>query len=276
MLNRKIILCLLVAVILLTGCSDEVRYKVISFIFDGVPNPEEKEKVVLSDTLNVSDSVVNQQLLTELETPNIIFHSPYQKRKCIECHNQSSMGGMQNKMPELCYKCHENLGNKYKVLHGPVDAGYCNACHHPHYSKNENLLLKTGRELCLDCHLSEDIYSNKIHAKQESTLCTDCHNVHGGDDISLQKPGTCYACHENLKDKYKYLHGPVGGGYCKSCHGLHTLGTKYLLIREGRPLCLHCHDSERIMETETHKEISDANCTDCHNAHGGVTMDFLY
>jgi len=100
--------------------------------------------------------------------------------------------------------------------------------------------------------------------------------MHGGDDISLQKPGTCYKCHQDMQQKYNYLHGPVGGGYCKSCHGSHTLNTKNILVRQGRSLCLHCHDEGRIMETETHEELKDADCIMCHDPHGGETMNFLY
>ena len=203
MLKRKTILCLLITFLLLAGCSDEVRYKVMTLVFDGVPDPNLREDEITKDSLSISDSLMNLSVHAEANNPIIKFHSPYQKRKCSECHDQGNMGGLQSQMPDLCYKCHTKFNETYKVLHGPVDAGYCNACHHPHYSENENLLLKTGQELCLDCHLSEDIYSNKIHAKQESNLCTHCHNVHGGDDISIQKPGTCYACHENLKNKYK-------------------------------------------------------------------------
>jgi predicted CXXCH cytochrome family protein len=177
---------MVVVLIYLSGCSSAYRYKTLSFFFDGVPNPATELNNQSKDTIiNVKTSDVFAQNPTSKLPPKMNFHAPYQDKACESCHDQSKMGKLNKDMPELCYQCHENLNNKYKVLHSPVEGGQCIACHNPHSSVNENLLLRTGQSLCLYCHDSKQIMETDVHLEIGEANCTDCHNPHGGEDRNV-------------------------------------------------------------------------------------------
>jgi predicted CXXCH cytochrome family protein len=272
--QRLINLCFLIVVIWISGCSTNEKHKVLSFIFDGVPDPNEIEVVIADDHQKAIDSLANQEITEKTSKPLLFIHKPYQERKCNDCHDQNNIGRLQDKMPELCYNCHEDLENKYDVLHGPVGGGYCNTCHNAHNSKYENLLTSPGTELCNECHAKEDVFKNKIHDGFIDHDCMECHNPHGGNDRFVLQAGSCFKCHDNSFILYKYTHGPVAGGYCNACHGSHTMGVENLLIRPGQQLCTYCHEKEEVFKNDVHADIGDSNCTECHNAHGGITKIF--
>jgi predicted CXXCH cytochrome family protein len=110
------------------------------------------------------------------------LHYPFGEGECKSCHNEQSLGSMLASQPGLCYLCHQDLGDQYNYLHGPVAGGYCTACHDPHRSTKEKLLRFTGDELCLYCHRAESVLKSETHEGLEGMLCTDCHNPHGGED----------------------------------------------------------------------------------------------
>lgn len=272
--RRLINLCFLIVVFWLSGCSSKQKHDVLSFIFDGVPDPNEVEIVIQDDTQKQIDSIADPATPAEIIKPQLFIHKPYLERACNDCHDQNNMGRLQNNMPGLCYNCHEDLENKYEVLHGPVGGGYCNACHNAHSSKYEKLLLSSGQELCVECHDKEDVFKNKIHDGFIDNDCMECHNPHGGDNRFVLQPGSCFKCHDNSLIIYKYTHGPVAAGYCNTCHGSHTMGVENLLIRQGQQLCLYCHAKEEVFKNDVHADIGDNDCTECHNAHGGITKIF--
>ncbi|MCD4736066.1 MAG: hypothetical protein K8R53_08490 [Bacteroidales bacterium] len=171
---------LITAVAVIIACSPKSNYKVLSVIFDGVPNPYIADSIAKDDSIQKAKEVSIQTL--KPAKPQFVFHLPYLEKDCSSCHDQSVMGRLLFPMPGLCYQCHENFGDQYNVLHGPVDAGFCTECHNPHLNKNENLLIREGQELCLHCHSAADVFKNEVHADIEETNCTDCHNPHGGDD----------------------------------------------------------------------------------------------
>ncbi|MBN2755903.1 MAG: hypothetical protein JXR51_01920 [Bacteroidales bacterium] len=65
------------------------------------------------------------------------------------------------------------------------------------------------------------------------------------------------------------MHGPVGGGFCTSCHNPHKSKSKNLLIRQSQQLCIQCHDSVLVFRNKYHLNINITNCTECHDPHGG-------
>jgi len=99
--------------------------------------------------------------------------------------------------------------------------------------------------------------------------CLECHDPHGGENEYIIQFGTCYQCHVDFKDKYNTLHGPVAGQFCSTCHSSHDKKYgKAFLLRSGQHICLFCH-SIQILHNETHKEIENTECIECHNPHGG-------
>ncbi len=164
--------------LLLVACDVKKNYNILSFFFDGVPNPV--ERINTSKTIELDSTKIKRHNLVLKKTqPNFIFHKPFKQRKCSKCHNVSKGFSLTKTLPELCYSCHKNFVKKLVFVHGPVDSGYCSKCHHPHKSKNEYMLLKTGKALCLQCHNRSDVIKNKIHKDLESKGCISCHNPHG-------------------------------------------------------------------------------------------------
>lgn len=256
-------------IVFLISCTSERKFKVLSFFFDGVPDPNAKDIVA---EIRGKDSLANIAIaLPKLkqDKPEFYFHKPYEEEKCISCHQEGFSNRLLKPLPELCYTCHQDFNSKYKVLHGPVASGYCTACHDHHMAKLDKLLLRPGQDLCLSCHESRQIFQNSKHEKIGSENCIDCHNPHGGENLSFLNSNSCYSCHDDFTKKYTFLHGPVATGNCNVCHESHSSKAEKLLIRESQDLCFYCHNSQEVLASVSHANIKKSNCMDCHNPHGG-------
>ena len=155
-----------IAIFSLYSCEKQEKYDVLSTFFDGVPKPyadslgKPKPK---KDTLKSKPKPLK-------DIPSIYMHDPYKKKQCSKCHNQSGAFSLVEKPPDLCYKCHQDYTQKYKVVHGPLFVGGCIDCHDPHSSPNKHLLLREGQELCLFCHQQKDIMKAYYHPDQKLVL----------------------------------------------------------------------------------------------------------
>lgn len=266
--KRSIVFIVLIAVTLLISCSPQTSYKVLSFFFDGVPEPNLTAEVKIDSVIsNVNNE--NLKLVDQEKPSGVFFHKPFKEGKCSDCHNQKKIGEFIKPQPELCYICHTDFSEKYSYLHGPVSGGYCSSCHNGHKSENKNLLKYTDQQLCFNCHDNITVNENPFHADIGNTGCTVCHNPHGGDKRSMVTGDGCYKCHEDFNSKYSYLHGPVAGNFCLTCHSTHDSESENLLIRKGQQLCLYCHSGSLDLKNGNHSDIDDVNCTECHNPHGG-------
>jgi predicted CXXCH cytochrome family protein len=254
----------------LVACSPTVRYNVLNTIFDGVPTPESNESLTVGlDTLGQADSTRILALASASDIPRYDYHPPYREKDCASCHNQQRMGQLVAEEPELCYQCHDNK-EEHPVKHGPAGAGFCTACHRPHKSREDNLLLEAGNALCFNCHETNLVADNIIHQEiKKKDNCVDCHNPHSSENNSMLQSGACYSCHEEKINDYSFLHGPVAANYCSTCHENHASKNEHLLVRAGNNLCLSCHDTTTLYLNQKHQENKQENCTNCHNPHGG-------
>lgn len=270
--NKKgIILFLFVTVcitVICVRCTPEKKIKVLSFFFDGVPDPTKKTEEVIEINTEYEWAKINT-VDTKNKKPTSYDHKPFAEEKCGSCHDEGFSNALVKPIPNLCYSCHEDINTKYQTLHGPVASGNCMACHAHHQSKFEKLLPREGQELCLFCHESYQVFKNKKHEKIGDKNCTECHDPHGGENRGLLKAGTCYQCHEDFGSKYKFVHGPVASGNCNDCHNSHSSEKPKLLLREAQEICLFCHDAQEVFKNPTHKKAKKSNCTECHNPHGG-------
>lgn len=125
---------------------------------------------------------------------------------------------------------------------------------------------------------SNDLKNNLIASNKEQTFshspykeknCENCHDKNSMGKFVQQQPDLCYQCHEDFKTKFTYLHGPVAGGYCTSCHSPHVSKYEKMLLRKNKQICTFCHDIELVLKNENHSEIGETICTECHNPHGG-------
>jgi predicted CXXCH cytochrome family protein len=183
--GRKVLLFVLMLVMVFqSGCSSTNHYKILSFFFDGVPDPsagdlQKGDSIKAVDTTSFAQNAVNRPVdMTHL-------HPPYKDKQCSTCHDQGSMGKLRVAQPGLCYQCHDDFANRFKVLHGPVGGGQCTMCHSPHMSVNEAFAIRTGQDLCLHCHETDQVMANESHRDIGDTGCTKCHNPHGGNDSNL-------------------------------------------------------------------------------------------
>lgn len=198
--------------------------------------------------------------LKETVTASAVVHGVMNDSKsCINCHSPHASAQKKILLKEeqaLCFSCHnkpvtngsrtianmQQLIEGSKYVHGAIDNG-CIACHNPHASNNQNMLIaafpkgnyapgkKESYALCMECHektLIEDATSEEtgfrngdqnlhfVHVtKDKGRSCTNCHNVHASNNLFL------------LADKVKYgeWEMPVrfkridkGGSCAPGCH----------------------------------------------------------
>lgn len=182
----------------LTACTAS-RYEVLSFFFDGVPDPSAPPKVR-------ADDQPHQRFLPirPVEAPPVVVHThqPYLQRRCEECHkgagdkNRRSAGSFAiNTMSELllptdrlCWKCHKPVEAPYQ--HAPALVGNCVVCHAAHSSRFPHLVLEENTtKLCERCHTDSTMPTREKHAGYGDKDCTECHDPHAsGTRFLLRDP----------------------------------------------------------------------------------------
>ncbi|MBD3401505.1 hypothetical protein GF420_01315 [candidate division GN15 bacterium] len=135
---------------------------------------------------------------------------------CISCHDFTGdlepmvgHGGSVN-----CAECHQEVAGPFLHEHEAgssfsTEGDGCIACHRPHGSPNERLLVQPGDNLCQSCHGVPPGHVTAHNGLATSYDCMDCHSaVHGSNDnrslldsqlgIKIgDGPGSCY-CHNVL------------------------------------------------------------------------------
>lgn len=179
--QTKYILLLLLGVFLF-GCSPKMDYKVLSFFFDGVTDPSRIDTLDNRDAAQAADSLQTTAATQRKTPPPLVYHAPYQEKKCGSCHNKNVMGTLTKLQPALCLDCHEGMLDSLNFIHGPVGAGYCTDCHNPHLSELRHLLTRPGQSLCISCHDAALVSKNENHSSVGDAECIQCHNPHGGNN----------------------------------------------------------------------------------------------
>lgn len=161
---------------LLCGCADPMaRYKVLSFFFDGVPNPQEEE---------AKAALLEKRTEEKKKRPTFTEHGPFAAKECQACHMRDT-NRLVAPIEELCFRCHK-IDLKKGWTHGPVASGGCRVCHNPHSSGYPFLLIAKPSEFCFYCHKEKDV--SQIEAHRGATAeCTTCHDAHSADNKFLLK-----------------------------------------------------------------------------------------
>ena len=162
-----------------TGCTAAKRYHVLSFFFDGVPDP---------NALQITSATVAGQVARP-----VYSHKPYLEGKCDSCHT----GGMNSVFEptntlevssRVCLKCHERVLNEYPIMHGPVVVIECLRCHAPHESNTAHLLAGPSPNICRQCH-EPVLLSPRIPEHMDlKASCLDCHFGHGAEKHGMLRP----------------------------------------------------------------------------------------
>jgi predicted CXXCH cytochrome family protein len=168
----------------LGGCSSEKRYKVLSFFFDGVPDPN-APKLTPEEQLALQEQGANGNV----PKPAGFTHKPYADNQCNACHENArgSFDDFQKLSSDVCLKCHDKLRDQYPVMHGPVAAAECNICHVPHESSIAHLLRDPAPAVCVQCHQPELLSPVPVEHLDPQKSCLDCHSGHGGPKHGLLK-----------------------------------------------------------------------------------------
>ncbi|MEW6117898.1 MAG: cytochrome c3 family protein [Nitrospirota bacterium] len=154
--------------------TEEQKYRVLSFFFDGVPPPVKESGQEPGEEASKTTAV--RQRFTA--------HGPYAARFCDACHLRGS-NKLLMPVEELCLNCH-TLSTAKKKLHGPLAAGSCNVCHDPHGSSYRYLLVSDSKTFCYHCHNQSDVMRRPVHQGTDLE-CTMCHDAHAADSEFLLK-----------------------------------------------------------------------------------------
>lgn len=190
-----------------------------------------------------------------------VIHAPVEEGDCTACHAGGGrrhpegagdeFSGFTGEESLLCYGCHAEVQAEITgapVVHAPLIGGACMACHHPHESAYDSLLVgktysdSSGNQprrmameisnfdLCWQCH---DKYVAVMHsttaktgfrdgtrnlhlvhlAGEEGYLCSACHRPHASArEFLLERP-------MDWTDDLVGFGRREGGGYCApGCH----------------------------------------------------------
>jgi len=173
--------------------------------------------------------------------------------------------GLSSEIAELCYNCHDKTKFYGPTVHAPVGIGMCTACHNPHHSENEKLLIAGKEALCYNCHEQEKFSGKKIiHNPVRAGLCLECHLPHASANeyLAVNKGNLlCRKCHPRVEKEphaivgFSQMGHPLKGKSdpkrkgktfeCLSCHQPHTSDWGRLFrykADSSYDLCLYCHE----------------------------------
>jgi predicted CXXCH cytochrome family protein len=114
-----------------------------------------------------------------------------------------------------------------------------------------------------------------VHEYQDHfSNCSDCHRVNEKRmNYKRMSMGTASCrtgdCHGEMGVEAEFVHGPVAGGVCISCHNPHGSPNNASISRTGADQCLVCHDGKReeFQQAHQHSPVKDGDCTGCHDPH---------
>lgn len=188
----------LALVVAVSACAPDVRYRVLTFFFDGVPEPGAKS----AHGYPIEDGNLpgpSDDGAASGPSARVVYysHPPYRENRCSSCHNSDDGQVLRSPEEGLCLACHGELVQKPAFLHGPVAVNACSFCHHHHVSTYPNLLLDDPIDICFRCHDEDDLTTGPHHQGRDTQPnsassagpCLQCHDPHGGDDRFFLKPG---------------------------------------------------------------------------------------
>jgi predicted CXXCH cytochrome family protein len=122
------------------------------------------------------------------------------KMSCVDCHDLHQgnairgSGAALASATETCLKCHTQQAGPYVYQHGAIREEGCTACHNPHGTVNDKMLVARDGNLCLRCHLAQDAPGFNIGGYSSGGA-----HANSGPGSRLSE-GTCWSagCHEDV------------------------------------------------------------------------------
>jgi len=183
------------------ACSRTTQHRVLSFFFDGVPEPGGARDTAGASAGGQGSATVEPRLTAP---PRQYYaHTPYRENRCGGCHDSTSGQLIRAVAEGLCLTCHSKLTADARFVHGPVAVDDCTACHHFHGSAFPNLLLFDPVATCLNCHDRVDLSAGDCEyqslaptltgvvadAAPDVRNCVECHDPHVGNNRYFLKKG---------------------------------------------------------------------------------------
>ena len=172
----------LAAAFAVPACSSAAKHRVLSFFFDGVPEPGVPPSTDAPAGAEAAFAQAGTPAEGGVSRPIVYSHQPYRDNRCASCHDPRTGGLFRTPQEGLCRTCHGNVPGDAPHVHGPVAVSDCLFCHHPHTSAHPNLLLADATTTCFRCHDRADLIPGSHHAALEQQTCVECHDAHGGRD----------------------------------------------------------------------------------------------
>ncbi len=132
------------------------------------------------------------------------------KVSCVDCHDVHKGNAVRGggaalaASTETCLRCHTQQAGPFTYPHGAIREEGCTACHNPHGSVNDKMLIARDANLCLRCHLAQltpgfstggfkagGPHSDAIGARLSEGTCwsAGCHeDVHGSNVNASIRP----------------------------------------------------------------------------------------
>ena len=118
---------------------------------------------------------------------------------CVDCHDvhqgNSTRGGgaALAASTETCLKCHTQQAGPFTYSHGAIREEGCTACHNPHGTVNDKMLVARDANLCLRCHLAQTTPGFNLGGYARGA-------THASAAASRLSEGTCWSasCHEGV------------------------------------------------------------------------------
>jgi predicted CXXCH cytochrome family protein len=179
LLRRGLAALLILLGALALACTPESRHEILSFVFDGVPEPGTVE----ARPPTAAELTTGQEppWRDPFEPPQFFasVHQPYRERDCWSCHAPRPFIAALPPDQSMCLPCHGERLVEENWAHGPLRLALCSVCHEPHLSEHVHLERTSQPGLCTVCHGEPDLMSAvPEHVGQEARRCTDCHDPH--------------------------------------------------------------------------------------------------
>jgi predicted CXXCH cytochrome family protein len=125
------------------------------------------------------------------------------KVSCVDCHDVHQGNSVRGSgaalaaQTETCLRCHTAQAGPFTYPHGAIREEGCTACHNPHGTVNDKMLIARDANLCLRCHLAQLTPGFNLGGYSGGSN-------HANAIGSRLAEGTCWSsgCHEDVHGSY--------------------------------------------------------------------------
>ena len=277
------------------ACAPQTRYEVLSFFFDGVPDPNVRElppeegggvppraatsfqdrtalaarksTITLISTpprefrsYSAGESAFARRRVGEDDTD--VFHHQMERKQCLICHN--SAFGLEPTVrieAEFCDQCHEEKRKREGPSHGDYRMSHCFPCHQGgHSSPYPEFRQGPAAEQCLVCH-DKDSIAKKTKAQLEAEAKVKAATFTPGVLPTLEGADR-FEERRTSATLVSFAHHQMEKDKCLICHS-ETNALKPV-VEITRDFCDQCHGEKRKSEGWNHASINVGDCQACH------------